>query len=62
MSTLICIENATTTDFTLVDQDGQQYGTIVASGYYYRKLRRNISGDRKYTFKNGNSEFYMWTI
>lgn len=60
MTTQIFIENATTHDYVLTDQDGHTFGSIRANGYYSRKLNFSPTFERKYIFSDSNGFFTMF--
>jgi len=49
----ICIENATTNEYSLYDANDTLLIKIPVNGYYYLKLNYN----KVYTFKNGSDSF-----
>jgi len=60
MTTYIFIENATTKEYILTDQDGHQWGQIKANGYYSLKLNYSPTFERKYIFTDDQGFFTMF--
>lgn len=59
LTTLICLENATNINFTLLDRSNHVLLIVAKNGYYYIKLTYNEKTITKYTFKHGNMSFNM---
>lgn len=60
MTTHIFFENATSVDYTITDQDGHQFGAIVANGYYGIKMNYSPTFEKKYILTGKNGFFTMW--
>jgi hypothetical protein len=60
MISLICIENATLSDYALSDQNGHRYGVVTKNGYYYFKLIYSAQTQTQYTFQGTNASFFIW--
>jgi len=60
MTTQTFIENATIYNYTIYDQDGHQFGLILANGYYGIKLNYSPTFQKKYFFKSTSNVFAIW--